>query len=148
MVRTIFLSREQFKILYRIYPKYSDTSSKPYFCSKNWTSTMYYPMLCLNISGWVANSVNPDEKPRSVASHLGLHCLPWTVWIYTVNTVYINVFVYAGLNRDSHFLICSVFFVSKGNLFDVSYYIYSKFSDRQAWANIVDTDQKPHNAVS
>ena len=24
-------------------------------------------------------------------------------------------------NRDSHFLICSVFFVSKGNLFDVYY---------------------------
>ena len=22
-------------------------------------------------------------------------------------------------NRDSHFLICSVFFVSKGNLFDI-----------------------------
>ena len=26
-------------------------------------------------------------------------------------------------NRDSHFLICSVFFVSKGNLFDVYFTI-------------------------
>ena len=32
-------------------------------------------MLCQNISGWVANSVGPDEIPHSVASHLGLHCL-------------------------------------------------------------------------
>ena len=37
--------------------------------------TNYYPILCLKISGWVANSVDPDETPRSVASHLGLHCL-------------------------------------------------------------------------
>ena len=33
------------------------------------------PMLCLKIAGWVANSVDPDETPRSAASHLGLHCL-------------------------------------------------------------------------
>ena len=31
--------------------------------------------MCLKISGWVANSVDPDEMPRSAASHLGLHCL-------------------------------------------------------------------------
>ena len=29
----------------------------------------------LKISRWVANSVDPDETPHSVASHLGLHCL-------------------------------------------------------------------------
>ena len=33
-------------------------------------------MLCLNITGRVANSVDPDEMPRSAASHLGLYCLP------------------------------------------------------------------------
>ena len=32
-------------------------------------------MLCLKNAGWVANSVDPDETPRSAASHLGLHCL-------------------------------------------------------------------------
>ena len=32
-------------------------------------------MLCLKIAGRVANSVDPDETPRSAASHLGLHCL-------------------------------------------------------------------------
>ena len=32
-------------------------------------------MLCLKIAGWVANSVDPDETPHSVASHLGLYCL-------------------------------------------------------------------------
>ena len=26
-------------------------------------------------AGCVINSVDPNEKPRSVASHLGLHCL-------------------------------------------------------------------------
>ena len=30
-----------------------------------------------------ANSGNPDETPRSVASDLGLHCLPfsWLMWV-------------------------------------------------------------------
>ena len=32
-------------------------------------------MLCLKIAGWVANSVDPDEMPHYVASHLGLHNL-------------------------------------------------------------------------
>ena len=32
-------------------------------------------MLCLKIAGRVANSVDPDETPRSAASHLGLYCL-------------------------------------------------------------------------
>ena len=50
---------------YRIYP----------ICSKIWTSTIHYPMLCLKNAGWVANSVDPDETPRSAVSHLGLYCL-------------------------------------------------------------------------
>ena len=33
-----------------------------------------YPM-CLKIAGWVANSVDPDETPRSAACHLGVRCL-------------------------------------------------------------------------
>ena len=61
--------------IYRIYPKYSDTSTPYHICSKIWTSTIHYPKLCLKIAGWVANSVDPDETPRSAASHLGLYCL-------------------------------------------------------------------------
>ena len=32
---------------------------------------------------------------------------------------FITAYEESQLNRESHFLICSVFFVSKGNLFDV-----------------------------
>ena len=60
---------------YRIYPKYSDTSAPYHICSNIWTSIIHYPMLCLKIAGWVANSVDPDETPHSAASHLGLNCL-------------------------------------------------------------------------
>ena len=62
-------------MLYCIYPKYLDTSTPYHICSKIWTSTIHYPMLCLKIAGRVANSVDPDETPRSAASHLGLYCL-------------------------------------------------------------------------
>ena len=51
---------------YHIYPKYSDTSTPYHTCSKIWTSTIYYPTLCLKLAGWV---------DASAASHLGLHCL-------------------------------------------------------------------------
>ena len=61
--------------VYRIYPKYSDTSTPYHICSKIWTSTTHFPMLCLKIAGWMANSVDPVETPRSAASHLGLNCL-------------------------------------------------------------------------
>ena len=61
--------------IHRIYPKYSDTSTLYHICSKIWTSTIHYPMLCLKIAGWVSNSVDPDEMPRSAASYLGLNCL-------------------------------------------------------------------------
>ena len=60
---------------YHIYPKYSDTSTPYHICSKIWTSTIHYRMLCLKIAGWVANSVDPDETPHSAASHLDLYCL-------------------------------------------------------------------------
>ena len=44
-------------------------------CFKIWTSTIYYPMLCLKIARWVANSVDPDEMLQNAPSHLGPHCL-------------------------------------------------------------------------
>ena len=51
---------------YHIHSQYSDTSTLYHTCPTISTSTIYYPMLCLKIAGWVANSVDPD---------LGLHCL-------------------------------------------------------------------------
>ena len=60
---------------YCIYPKYSDTSTPYHTCSKIWTCTIYYLLLCQKIAGWVANSVDFDEMPHSVASQLGLHYL-------------------------------------------------------------------------
>ena len=42
---------------YRIYHKHSDTSTPYHTCSKIWTSTIYYPMLCLKIAGWMVNTL-------------------------------------------------------------------------------------------
>ena len=41
--------------------------------------------------------------------------------VESVNSVanFITAYEESQQNRDSHFLICSVFFVFKGNLFDV-----------------------------
>ena len=46
---------------YRIYPKYSDTSTPYHTCSKIWKSTIYYQIFSLKIAEWVANSVDLDE---------------------------------------------------------------------------------------
>ena len=57
-------------VFFHIYPKYLDTSSPYHTCSKIWTSTIYYLMLCLKIAGCVASSVDPDETQCSAASQL------------------------------------------------------------------------------
>ena len=67
-LRDIMISKT---VKYHIY-KYWDTSTPYNSCSKIWKSKIYYPMLCLKIAKWVANSVAPDEMPCSAASHLGL----------------------------------------------------------------------------
>ena len=59
----------------RIYPKSSDILSPNRTCTKILTSPFYYLSMCLNNSWIVANSVDPDQTPRSAASDLGLHCL-------------------------------------------------------------------------
>ena len=43
-------------------------------------------MLCLKIAVGVANSVDPDETPRSAASHLGLYCLHRHIFPITYGT--------------------------------------------------------------
>ena len=68
---------------YWIYPKYLDTSTPYYTCSNIWISTIFYPMLCLKIAGWVANSVDPDEMPRGIYTV----CSVLSVQIHVVNMV-------------------------------------------------------------
>ena len=71
------------KGVYHIYPKYFDTSTPYRTCYKNLNKSIYYPILCLKVAGWVANSADPDEMPHYVASHLGLHCLLRHVFPFT-----------------------------------------------------------------
>ena len=51
----------------------------PYYLTypKIWTSPFYliYLFLCLKFAEWVANSVDPDQTPRSAGSDQDLHCL-------------------------------------------------------------------------
>ena len=72
--------------VYHIYRKYSHTTTPCHTCSKIWTSTIYYLILCIINAGWVANSIDPDETPRSAASHQDLHS-GLSVRMHTVNTV-------------------------------------------------------------
>ena len=60
-----------------IYPQYSNTFSSYRNCPKIRTGPFYnmYELICLNIARWFANSVDPDQTPRSAASDQGLHCL-------------------------------------------------------------------------
>ena len=94
--------------VYRIYLKYSDTSTPNHICSKIWTSTIYYLMLCLNIAGWMANSVDPDEMPHSAVSHLGLHCLlrPDCLNTYSIMPGYLEMqtlsFIFANFDQTAH----------------------------------------------
>ena len=43
-----------------------------------------YPILCLNIAGWVANSVDPDDMPNSAVSYgstlYAQACLSKYIW--------------------------------------------------------------------
>ena len=92
--------------------KYSDTSTPYHTCSKNWTSTIYYQMLCLKIAGWVA-----DEIPNSAASHLGLHCLlrpvcPNTYSKYSMYRLYRKVKCIYGHFPTQSIHIISIFICS------------------------------------
>ena len=47
-----------------------------HICQKLWTSPFYYQLLmCLTTAEWVANNIEPDIMPHSVASDQGLGCL-------------------------------------------------------------------------
>ena len=81
-------------VKYLIYPKYSGTLTPYHTCSKIWTSTIYYPLLCLKIAGLVA-------------SYLGLHCLR----VHTVCSVLsIQILVVYKLDMWSA-LILQLYFV-------------------------------------
>ena len=46
---------------------------------------VYYILMCLKECWMYANSVDPDQTPRSAASDLGLHCLQRPIREITVN---------------------------------------------------------------
>ena len=58
----------------------------------------------------MANSLDPDDTPRSAASHLGLHCLLRPAWPSTVNTVLIVIIRLAYLQMKEivrrYILVC------------------------------------------
>ena len=125
---------------YRIYPKYSDTSSPNHICSKIWTSTIHYPMLCLKIAGCAANSVDPDETPRSAASHLGLYCLlrpvcPNTYGKYGIPMWTLTIRICRIYPGYSDTLICTIHFDE-----DQSPPLFSAVYGLPAWKASKSTD--------
>ena len=73
------------KRYYRIYSNNWDTlkSYHTCTCTKTWTSPFSYPLMCIK-NRRVANSVDPDQMPRSAASDLGLRCLLTFVSVPTI----------------------------------------------------------------
>ena len=52
----------------------------PYHLPYTFLKQVYFTNRDGKIAGWVANSVDPDQTPRFVASDLGLHGLLWPVF--------------------------------------------------------------------
>ena len=46
-----------------------------HMCPKIWKSPLQYLLMCPKSAGYVANRVDPDQMPHSIASDLSLHCL-------------------------------------------------------------------------
>ena len=108
---------------YRMYHKYLDILPPYHTYPKIGTSAIYYLLLCLQNAGWVANSADPDETPRSAASHLGLHCFLRLVCPNTYNIygsryyafdIFRRVFYYSKwekkwltISYQESFLFCS-----------------------------------------
>ena len=57
------------------------------YCTYIWISQFYDLLICVKATETMANSVNPDQTPRSAPSDLGLHCLLRFVY-YWGNTVF------------------------------------------------------------
>ena len=72
--------------------------------------------MCLKIAGWVANKVDPDETPRSVASNPGLHCL--------LKPVCTNMY---GIYGIVDLFIFIIFFKRRGQAFIVFTNIFGHF---------------------
>ena len=54
--------------------KYWDNLTHYHTCLKFLTCPFYSPLVRPKTAGWVANSVDPDQTPRSVLSDVGQHC--------------------------------------------------------------------------
>ena len=66
----------------RISPRYWSSKFPYHTCLTFEQSPFDLLSVCLKYTGWTANSVDPDQTPRSAASDLGLHCLLWSVSSY------------------------------------------------------------------
>ena len=60
---------------------------------------MFIVSIFVEISELIANSVDPDQTPRSAASDLGHHCLPLTLlldarhkWVNVLPSLFIAIF--------------------------------------------------------
>ena len=57
--------------------------------------------MCLNISGRVANGVDPDQMPHSAASDLGLHCLLRHVCLNTLGSIQYLLLAFSNTRKIS-----------------------------------------------
>ena len=61
---------------------------------KKSTVPFHFLSMCLKITGWMTDSVDPDQMINSAASDLGLHCLLMPVcpntWGYYGNILWIT----------------------------------------------------------
>ena len=67
---THVLNKKYLTLVYRKFPKYSDTQNICCNHSKIWTMWLYHRVMSQNDADGMANSVDPEQ------SDLGLHCLP------------------------------------------------------------------------
>ena len=61
--------------IYHIEPKYMYSDTFTIIVLKFEQVHFYYPLMCVKLGEWVANSVDPDQMLNFAASDLVLHCL-------------------------------------------------------------------------
>ena len=61
---------------------------------------------CVEFAELTANSVDPDQTPRSASSDLGLHCLPVTLLWYTSLKLVKDKIEFASLRQEGACNVC------------------------------------------
>ena len=83
---------------------------------QNFEQVILLPVAVSLIAGRVANSVDPDQTPPSVASDLGLHCMLRPIRILRVNIVrfvlsFYKILRFSRLSLSLTYDICQPFVV-------------------------------------